>query len=347
MSGAISVIMPAYNAAATIRDSLESALRQTRAAQEIVVVDDGSQDATAAIVADIAREHPAVVLLRQANAGPMVARNAAIAHSRGVLIAPLDADDLWHDDYLADVAGAVEADGASGFAYALHRVIDADGRVVLDGGNWRVAGHCLYRLAFMNVVGNGSAAVFRRQALLAVGGYDEATQGWGGAEDYLLQLRIAAVAPVVQVPRFLVGYRRLPDSYSSAPEIARRARLLAVEEIRTVRPDVPAQAGQWAASDASRVLAVQQIRRRRFVSALCWGLRGVSEDPRGSVSDFCRRILNMAKRKGMRRDNAISPDFLSLDPDTTLGGGPDAQTIERLAWLESCEVGRQAAWSPS
>ena len=104
MTARVSVVIPAWNAAATIGATLASVLAQTRPADEIVVVDDGSSDGTAAIVEALASRHAALRLVRQENAGPMRARNRGVAETTGDYVAPIDADDLWANDYLADMA---------------------------------------------------------------------------------------------------------------------------------------------------------------------------------------------------------------------------------------------------
>jgi glycosyltransferase involved in cell wall biosynthesis len=90
----VSVIIAAFNAAAHIEETCRSALSQTHTALEVIVVDDGSTDDTAAIVERIARTDPRVRLFRQVNRGVAAARNAAIAEAKGEFIAPLDADDI-------------------------------------------------------------------------------------------------------------------------------------------------------------------------------------------------------------------------------------------------------------
>jgi glycosyltransferase involved in cell wall biosynthesis len=88
----VSVIVPAFNAAATIRRALDSALAQTGCSLDVVVVDDGSTDATFRLLADYTER---IRILRQANAGVASARNAAIEAARGDFVAFLDADDEW------------------------------------------------------------------------------------------------------------------------------------------------------------------------------------------------------------------------------------------------------------
>lgn len=88
----VSVIIPAFNAGAFIGEAIESILAQSHGAVEIIVVDDGSTDDTAAVAA---RHGGAVRVIRQTNAGPAAARNRGLTDARGAFVAFLDADDLW------------------------------------------------------------------------------------------------------------------------------------------------------------------------------------------------------------------------------------------------------------
>lgn len=90
MTARVSVIVPVYNGERFLREALESAFAQTLPPDEVIVVDDGSTDATP----DIARSFP-VDYVRQENAGVSAARNVALARVRGDVIAFLDADDVW------------------------------------------------------------------------------------------------------------------------------------------------------------------------------------------------------------------------------------------------------------
>jgi succinoglycan biosynthesis protein ExoO len=108
-----SIIIPAHNAAAFVRDAVESALAQTLPDIEVIVVDDGSADATWEVILGCAGRDPRVVPLRQPRqSGPAAARNAALAVARGRWIALLDADDLYLSDRLARMIGHAEAAGA-------------------------------------------------------------------------------------------------------------------------------------------------------------------------------------------------------------------------------------------
>jgi glycosyltransferase involved in cell wall biosynthesis len=95
----VSAVVPAYNAARTLRAAVESILLQTVVDMEVIVVDDGSEDETAEVARAIA--DPRVRLISQPNLGASAARNAGIHSARGRYVAFLDADDLWLPDKLA------------------------------------------------------------------------------------------------------------------------------------------------------------------------------------------------------------------------------------------------------
>src|SRR5690606_27199889 len=88
----ISVIIPAYNAEATIVEAVESVLAQTYRPLEVLIIDDGSSDATAALIEN---KYESVRVIRQSNAGPSAARNHGIREAKGAWVAFLDADDRW------------------------------------------------------------------------------------------------------------------------------------------------------------------------------------------------------------------------------------------------------------
>src|SRR4051794_35435915 len=96
----VSVVMPAYNAEATIGQTISSVLAQTFRNFELIVVSDGSTDRTAQIVQELSANDPRVTLVIQKNRGVAAARNYGISLARTELIAPLDADDIWHGSYL-------------------------------------------------------------------------------------------------------------------------------------------------------------------------------------------------------------------------------------------------------
>ena len=137
----VSVVIPTYNAAATIGETLDSVRAQTHRRLDIVVVDDGSTDRTPEIVRAHAAQDGRVRLLQQANAGVAAARNAAIAAGQGEFIAPIDADDLWRRDKIERQLGALQRGGGRvGLVYTWSMLIDEHSRILGRGPSGTVEG---------------------------------------------------------------------------------------------------------------------------------------------------------------------------------------------------------------
>jgi len=162
---AIAVVVPAWNAARYLGAALEGVLSQSRAPAEVVVVDDGSTDATGEVAAGFAAR--GVRLLRQANAGPSVARNTGVAATAAPLLAFLDADDLWPEGKLARQAADLEADPALDGVLG-HAECFADAALSPEERR---------RLPTSEGVAPGwlvGSLLIRRDAFLRVGGFDPA-----------------------------------------------------------------------------------------------------------------------------------------------------------------------------
>jgi glycosyltransferase involved in cell wall biosynthesis len=117
----ISVIVPLYNARAYIVEAIDSILAQSRKADEIVVVDDGSTDGGADLLAAFGAQ---VRVIRQANAGAATALNRGIASATGDAVAFLDADDLWVADKLERQQSVLHAKGSVDCVFGLIQQFD-------------------------------------------------------------------------------------------------------------------------------------------------------------------------------------------------------------------------------
>jgi glycosyltransferase involved in cell wall biosynthesis len=181
----VSVVIPAYNAARLIVDTIRSVQAQSMADIEIIVVNDGSTDATLEVVRGFADRDPRIRIVSQENGGLAAARNAGLREARGNCVAFLDSDDIWHPDFLSEMYQALAGAPKAPFAYAYSFRFDI-GNLLIPGTPWPyVPRHDFLGLLALNSVGNGSAAMFRRDALLRVGGYDASLRARGaqGAED--------------------------------------------------------------------------------------------------------------------------------------------------------------------
>jgi len=214
----VAVIIPAYNAARTIDSTLWSVRNQTHSILDIVVVDDGSTDATVDIVARHAEDDPRVRLISQKNAGVAAARNRGIAQTRAEFVAPVDADDLWHPTKLEkQLALMLEGGERVGLVYSWSVTIDEDGMIVGLDHHSDAEGDVIVEMCRRNFLGNASSALIRRAAILKAGGYDSALREMGGqgCEDWLLYLAIADVWRFGVVKEYLTGYRVVEGNMSS------------------------------------------------------------------------------------------------------------------------------------
>lgn len=118
----VSVVIPAYNMAAYIGEAIESLLNQTYKSLEIIVIDDGSIDSTAEIV----RRYP-VRYVKQANAGPSVAKNHGLLLATGDYIAVLDADDRSHPERIARQVAFLDENPKVGIVFTDHRNFNSKG----------------------------------------------------------------------------------------------------------------------------------------------------------------------------------------------------------------------------
>jgi glycosyltransferase involved in cell wall biosynthesis len=238
-SPTFSVVVPAYNAARTIAATLESIRAQTQKDFEVVVVDDGSTDATAGIVARLGDD--SIRLIHSGNAGPAAARNAGIAASCGRFVSFLDADDLWLPGYLEAMHAALEGDPEAAVAFtdawawneATSRF--SRGTVMLTATMTNGIPHdarSQFRLLLDRNVFFVSTTV-RREVLDDVGGFNVAlTRG----EDWELWQRLAArgwhavrAAPILAIYRVRAGSLSSDRSAMKVAEAAVLEKVLAYE----------------------------------------------------------------------------------------------------------------------
>jgi hypothetical protein len=205
---AVSVVMPVRDAETYIGTALGSVCAQTLREVEVIVVDDGSTDATAPIVREIARTDRRVRLERARESGIVAALNHGCALARARLIARMDADDISHPDRLARQVDVFSAVPHAALVATSVDVIDAAGSFV----GTRTAPRDFRRaLESSNPVVH-STAMFRAEKFHAVGGY---RAEYTYAEDYDLWLRLARVGEVVWIDETLLAYRVHASQISS------------------------------------------------------------------------------------------------------------------------------------
>lgn len=220
----VSVVIPAYNRAPFLSEALRSVMEQTRRADEVVVVDDGSTDDTAGVV----QEFPGVRYVFQENRGVSAARNLGVQRSTGEWIAFLDSDDLW-------VRTKLERQLEEAARYPASSIIHTDevwirsGRRINPGKRHMKHGGWIFERCLALCLISPSSVLVRRDALEKTGCFDEELPA---CEDYDLWLRLTLEYPVFFIPEPLVVKRGgHPDQLSHRYYGMDRFRILAMEKI--------------------------------------------------------------------------------------------------------------------
>jgi glycosyltransferase involved in cell wall biosynthesis len=215
----VSMVMPVYNGARYLGAALQSVLAQTFADFELICIDDGSQDETAAILARHAAADTRVRHLTNVrNIGLPATLNRGFGEARGAYHSWTSHDNLLRPDMLSVLVGALDRDAGADIVYGAYTVIDADG-VVLR----RVDPKPPEQRWFGNVV--GAAFLYRAAVTQALGGYDEALFG---AEDYDFWLRAARQFTLRPVMQDLYLYRRHEASLTDQRMAAIKAMVASV-----------------------------------------------------------------------------------------------------------------------
>jgi glycosyltransferase involved in cell wall biosynthesis len=229
----VSIVLPAYNAASTVIQTLRSALAQTYPDLEVIVVDDGSTDGTAEVAAGISDTR--VRVLSVDNGGVSRARNIGIAQALGSYIAFLDADDIWRPEKLERQLAALDAHPDAGFCVTggewigrLNEPLAARQAPIVDSPDPTEA-----LLLHSMVVGYISSGLVRRTVLDQVGQFDpelSQTADW----DLWLRLSLATTFAVIREP--LMQYRIHPATMSSSIPLLERDIFLTLDKFFD-RPD--------------------------------------------------------------------------------------------------------------
>jgi glycosyltransferase involved in cell wall biosynthesis/SAM-dependent methyltransferase len=204
----VSVIIACFNQAHFLPDAIESVLAQTHTNVEVVLVDDGSTDATP----DVTRRYPSVRYVRQENRGLAAARNTGTAESKGGYLVFLDADDRLLPRALQVGVECFREHPESAFVSGGYRRIDARGSVISEPPPARIEGDHYLALLRGNYVGMHATVMYARDLLEQSGGFDASLTA---CEDYDLYLRLARTHSASCHAEVIAEYRTLETSMSS------------------------------------------------------------------------------------------------------------------------------------
>jgi glycosyltransferase involved in cell wall biosynthesis len=282
----VSAVIPVFNCAEFLKRSIDSALAQTHRNMEVVVVDDGSTDDSALVLASYLDSIKAV---RQENAGPSEARNNGVRHASGNFLAFLDGDDLWDPRKTEIQLAALKAHPTAVAIYCDHRSIDAHDQVLGPTGaleHPRSSGRILEDLIRGQRIKSPSLVMVRRDAFEAVGGFDPVLRY---SEDYDLWLKLAMRGPILYQLDTLASYRVHGGNVSLGPG----------RELKECVGNMHALE-KLASSKAGIETATQRLARARlFATAmdLGWILRHAG-DGRKAMSAYQRALaLNPVSSK--------------------------------------------------
>jgi glycosyltransferase involved in cell wall biosynthesis len=213
----VSVITPAYNAESYLDVAIESVIAQTYSAWELIIVDDGSTDGTAALVKSWAAKDPRIVYLYQKNQRMASARNTGLKHAQGKYIAFLDADNLFLSDKLKTQVTYLESHPDVGVVYS--RIIhfyDREPGVFYENKNEKPLAEDQFRdLLYRNAV-NVLSVLIRKECFDRYGAFQEQ---WKACDEHFVWINLAAHDVRFAFLPETVGRLRLhPNEYSRRPE---------------------------------------------------------------------------------------------------------------------------------
>ena len=273
----VSVVIPAYNAAETIAQTIGSALAQTITDLEVIVVDDGSTDATPAVIKSISDSR--LRLVERSNGGVAAARNTGIAAARGEWIAFLDADDIWLPTKLErqlvlmqEHPGCMASQGSAYF-------VDNDLQRLSLSRCLPVDSPLLAFLRFQNLPNAASSWIVKRELLDRIGGFNTALII---LEDWEFSLRIARFGNPLCIAEPLTLYRVHPGNRSRDLDIHVKPGFIVLASLFS-DPTLPPEIRKREREIYGRFYAMLcggAFRVGRWRACVYWGLRALRSEPR-------------------------------------------------------------------
>ena len=205
----VSIIISVFNKEKFVVESISSALNQTYANIEVIVVDDASTDSSWVLISQIT--DPRLKTYRIEHSGPSVCKNYGYEQSSGSFVAFLDGDDIWEKTKLETHIEALNDNPEAGLCFSLTRIIDETGKELFCEAPYSVPTNWYQAMLQRNYLMSGSNAVHRRESLETVGLFDTALKA---SADWDLYVRFAREVPLLLIPLALVCYRHSQEQYS-------------------------------------------------------------------------------------------------------------------------------------
>ena len=207
----VTVVIPAYNSASFLEETLQSALDQTDPPESIIVVDDGSPDDSFAVAQEMAAKNPSIQVVRRRNGGACAARNTGLAMARTEFVLFLDADDRLLPRAIEHHLAVMGQHRDALMVFGSNHVISADGARIRK--NVVPAQDVTLEDLAMTVTPCPSQCLYRRSTVQQVGGMNETLRP--GDEIDLnqidLNMRLLRLGKIISYPEFVMEYRKHPN----------------------------------------------------------------------------------------------------------------------------------------
>ena len=304
-SPALSVAMSVYNGERFLAAAIDSILAQTFEDFELLVLDDGSNDATASILRCYARSDSRVRPIIRENRGLVASLNQLLHEARAPIVARMDADDISRPQRFERQLAFLAAHPDHGVVGSWSEDMGEHGEPMFRTG----ADHPITHEDVLATIARGEqvichpAAMYRRDVVLSVGGYHAAFRH---CEDFDLWLRLASVTKLANIPERLVRYRRYPGQVSSRhateQQIGTAVAQLAWHEREAGRPDPTAQLDRLPPIDALDGLfgrgGVSRSVREQVALGLLYSAHAMRDD---GFDLLVRHVREGGRRDGMWR----------------------------------------------
>ena len=270
MKSLVSVIMPTYNHARYLSESISSVLNQSYRDWELIIIDNYSQDDTESVVREYAGKDPRIRYFQFSNNGIIAAsRNHGIRQAQGEYVAFLDSDDIWMPEKLDEQMKVFEGMEGTGLVYSRAVGFTDDGRHLHVMPKKIFSGNVFNRLLKNNFIGCSTVLV-KNNILEEIGIFDVRTD-LVSVEDYELWLRIARHNKAVGLNQILVKYRIHSQAVSMSQEVERELRPLhaldSVFEKLQVSPPVQKRIkSRWYATLARKALYKGHFKEFKYLS---------------------------------------------------------------------------------
>jgi glycosyltransferase involved in cell wall biosynthesis len=293
----VSIVMAARNAAAHLREAIESALTQGNCVRELIVVDDGSTDDTDSVVRLFGDKR--IQLLANTGSGVSAARNLGARRATGSWLMFLDADDRLRPGAVSTLLAAARAAPSAVLVYGDYDLIDGEGKPIgrraLLMRRSKPSGRVLERLVGGNFIVNGGITIIRSDAFHTAGGFDESLQY---CEDWHCWCRLAAVGEFEFIHALLLDYRVHAANTMNAASRSPHDFFPAVDRVfcdklilSKLQPELIPRLRKAADLHVFTYAAAQAIRFRRYRDAIIYVLRIAQRSPGSTPRALARLSL--------------------------------------------------------